>query len=94
MQITSVTEALVEKFPGLKEHGSFAGMYGWQQHLKYKRHNFHTKLKSRKYAYPELEINTVKRPAKNVKKVKDSTGKLSPTTSCWRKSRHVGEGAS
>lgn len=40
-------------------------------------HNYHAKLKARKYAYPEIEINTLKRkwsgdaaPAKNVKKPK------------------------
>ncbi|XP_061565367.1 uncharacterized protein LOC133419892 [Cololabis saira] len=76
-QITAVSEALVEKFPCLKEPGSFAGLYGWQQRIKYKMHNYCAKLKSRKYAYPEIEINTLKRkrpadavPAKNVKKAK------------------------
>ncbi|XP_051283240.1 uncharacterized protein LOC127378444 isoform X4 [Dicentrarchus labrax] len=75
-QITSVAEALVEKFPCLKEPGSFAGLYGWQQRIKYKMHNYCAKLRSRKYAYPEIEINTLKRKhpagaaAKNVKKPK------------------------
>ncbi|KAF1388884.1 hypothetical protein PFLUV_G00067490 [Perca fluviatilis] len=52
-------------------------MYGWQQRLKYKMHNYRAKLKSRKYAYPEIEVNTLKRkqmsdaaPAKNVKRPK------------------------
>lgn len=74
---TSVSYALVEKFPCLKEPGSFAGLYGWQQRIKNKMHNYRAKLKSRKYAYPELEVNTLRRkcpadahPAKNVKKAK------------------------
>lgn len=77
MQISSVAEALLEKLPCLKEPGTFAGMYGWQQRLKYKMHNFRAKLKSQKYTYPELEVNTLKRkrptdaaPAKNVKRPK------------------------
>lgn len=77
LQVSAVTEALLEKFPCLKEPGSFAGMYGWQQRIKNKMHNYRAKLKARKYAYPEIEINTLKRkwsgdaaPAKNVKKPK------------------------
>ncbi|KAI4827335.1 hypothetical protein KUCAC02_030737 [Chaenocephalus aceratus] len=77
LQISSVADALVEKFPCLKEPGSFSGMYGWQQRLKYKMHNYRAKLKSRKYAFPEIEVNTLKRkqavdaaPAKNVKRPK------------------------
>ncbi|KAF7225070.1 transcript variant X3 [Nothobranchius furzeri] len=77
VQIISVVEALVEKFPCLKEPGSFSGMYGWQQRLKYKMHNYRTMLKSRKFAYPELEVNMLKKkkpvnttPAKNVRKPK------------------------
>ncbi|XP_059202021.1 uncharacterized protein LOC131981650 [Centropristis striata] len=77
LQINSVAAALVEKFPCLKEPGSFAGMYGWQKRLKYKMHNYRAKLRSRKYAYPEIEVNTLKRkkptdaaPAKNVKRPK------------------------
>ncbi|XP_052441460.1 uncharacterized protein LOC127981440 [Carassius gibelio] len=77
MQISSVAEALLEGFPCLKEPGTFAGTYGWQQRLKYKMHNFRAKLKSQKYTYPELEVNTLKRkrptdaaPAKNVKRPK------------------------
>ncbi|XP_073330049.1 uncharacterized protein [Pagrus major] len=77
LQVLSVCEALVEKFPCLKEPGSFSGLYGWQQRIKYKMHNYRAKLKSRKYAYPEIEVNTLRRkhpanagPAKNVKKPK------------------------
>lgn len=76
-QILTVAEALVEKFPCLKEPGSFAGLYGWQRRIKYKMHNHRAKLRTRKYAYPEIEVNTLKRklqidatPAKNVKKAK------------------------
>lgn len=47
----------VEKFPCLKEPGSLAGLYGWQQRIKNKMHNYRAKLKSRKYAYPEIEVN-------------------------------------
>jgi len=70
-QISSVAEALVEKFPCLKEPESFAGMHGWQQHTRCTI----SKLKSQKYTYPELEANRLKRklptnaaPAKNVKR--------------------------
>ncbi|XP_041841785.1 uncharacterized protein LOC121640158 isoform X3 [Melanotaenia boesemani] len=76
-QILSVAEALVAKFPCLREPGSFAGLYGWQQRIKYKMHNYRAKLKSRKYAFPEIEVNTLRRkhpadavPSKNVKKPK------------------------
>ncbi|KAK0137701.1 hypothetical protein N1851_026095 [Merluccius polli] len=76
-QVPSVAEALVSKFPCLKEPGSFAGLYGWQQRIKYKMHNYRAKLRSRKYSYPEIEINTLRRkhpadavPSKNVKKPK------------------------
>lgn len=76
-QILSVAHALVAKFPCLKEPGSFAGLYGWQQRIKYKMHNYRAKLKSRKYAYPEIEVNALKGkhpadkvPAKSVKKPK------------------------
>lgn len=60
-QILSVSEALVEKFPHLKEPGSFLELYGWQQRIKTKMHNYRAKLKSRKYAYPEIEVNTLRR---------------------------------
>lgn len=77
LQISAVTEALLQKFPCLKEPGSFAGMYGWQQRIRNKMHNYRAKLKARKYAYPEIEVNTLRKkmsgdaaPAKNVKKPK------------------------
>lgn len=72
-----MAEALVDKFPCLKEPGSFAGLYGWQQRIKNKMHNYRAKLKFRKHAYPEVEVNTLKRkhpadavPSKNVNKPK------------------------
>ncbi|CAL9685463.1 unnamed protein product [Knipowitschia caucasica] len=72
-----VAEALVAKFPCLKEPGSFSGLYGWQQRIKNKMHNYRAKLKSRKYSYPEIEINALTGmrtaeagPSKNVKKPK------------------------
>lgn len=80
-QILSVAEALVSKVPCLKEPGSFAGLYGWQQRIKNKMHNYRAKLRSRKFSYPEIEINALKRkhpadavPSKNVKKPKKSRG--------------------
>jgi len=76
-QILSVAEALVSKFPCLREPGSFTGLYGWQQRIKNKMHNYRAKLRSRKYSYPEIEINTLKKkhpgdavPSKNIKKPK------------------------
>lgn len=72
-QISDVAEALVKKYPCLKEPGSFAGYYGWQQSLKYKMGNYRTKLRS--FGLPELTCNALicKRPidqksAKNVQK--------------------------
>uniref|UniRef100_A0A087X808 Uncharacterized protein n=1 Tax=Poecilia formosa TaxID=48698 RepID=A0A087X808_POEFO len=72
-QISDVAEALVNKYPCLKEPGSFAGYYGWQQSLKYKMSNYRTKLRG--YGVPEVLCNALKRKtpadkksAKNVKK--------------------------
>lgn len=77
LQILSVVEALIEKFPCLKEPGGFLGMYGWQQSLKYKIGNYRSKLKKQKLDFSELEVNSLKRkqpndrvPSKNVKKPK------------------------
>ncbi|XP_032362781.1 uncharacterized protein LOC116674409 [Etheostoma spectabile] len=70
-----VAEALVAKHPCLKEPGSFNGIYGWQQSLKYKCGNYRTKRKA--LGSPELLINTLRnksnderKAAKNVKKPK------------------------
>lgn len=75
--ILQVVQALVEKFPCLKEPGSFSGIYGWQQSLKKRMSNFRRTLKSRKVSCPEIEVNFLKRkgsanqaPAKNVKRPK------------------------
>ena len=61
VQILAVAEALVEKYPCLKEPGSFNGLYGWQQRIKYKMGNYRAKLRGRQLAIPELEVNTLKR---------------------------------
>lgn len=61
VQILAVAEALVEKYPCLKEPGSFNGLYGWQQRIKYKMDNYRAKLRGRQLAIPELEVNTLKR---------------------------------
>lgn len=70
-----MAQALIEKHPCLKEPGSFNGIYGWQQSLKYKCGNYRTKLKT--LESPELLINSMKhkmgddrKPAKNIKKPK------------------------
>lgn len=71
-QRSAVAQALIEKHPCLKEPGSFNGMYGWQQSLKYKCGNYRTKCKA--LESPELLINSMKnkigddrKPAKNKK---------------------------
>ncbi|XP_051272765.1 uncharacterized protein LOC127372883 [Dicentrarchus labrax] len=61
VQILAVAEALVEKYPCLKEPGSFNGLYGWQQRIKYKMGNYRAKLRGRQLPIPELEVNTLKR---------------------------------
>ncbi|KAL3987735.1 hypothetical protein ACER0C_014850 [Sarotherodon galilaeus] len=55
VQILAVAEALVAKYPRLKEPGSFNGLYGWQQRIKYKMGNYRAKLRGRQLAIPELE---------------------------------------
>uniref|UniRef100_A0AAQ6AI23 Sterile alpha motif domain-containing 3-like n=1 Tax=Amphiprion ocellaris TaxID=80972 RepID=A0AAQ6AI23_AMPOC len=77
LQILAVVEALVKKYPCLKEPAtSFSGLYGWQQCLKCKS-NYRSKLRKRDVPCPELEINSIKRkkprdknPAKNCMKPK------------------------
>ncbi|KAK0151964.1 hypothetical protein N1851_006663 [Merluccius polli] len=61
VQILAVAEAIIEKYPCLKEPGSFNGLYGWQQRTKYKMGNYRAKLRGRQLAIPELEVNTLKR---------------------------------
>ena len=58
-QICDVAEALVKKYPCLKEPGSFSGYYGWQQSLKYKMANYCTKLRSS--GVPEVMCHALKR---------------------------------
>ncbi|KAI9541429.1 hypothetical protein NQZ68_029797 [Dissostichus eleginoides] len=78
LQILAVVEALLKKHPCLREPGtSFAGMYGWQQRLKYKMANYRSKMRRCDVPCPELDINSLKRklpgeknPAKNVKRPK------------------------
>ncbi len=76
-QFADVAEALILKYPCLKEAGSYNGCYGWQQRLKYKMGNYRTKLRG--LGCPELDVNSLrkKRPhdkasAKNIKKPKKS----------------------
>ncbi|XP_060769976.1 uncharacterized protein LOC132881491 isoform X1 [Neoarius graeffei] len=57
IQVLNVVEALIEKYPCLKEPGSFNGMYGWQQRIKYKMGNYRAKVRGLKIACPELEVN-------------------------------------
>ncbi|KAJ4924080.1 hypothetical protein JOQ06_000321 [Pogonophryne albipinna] len=65
VQVLTVLEALLEKYPCLKEPGSFNGMYGWQQRIRYKMGNYRAKLRCRKFACPELEVNSRKSQASN-----------------------------
>lgn len=58
VQILAVVEALVKKYPCLKEPGSVNGLYRWQQRIKYKMGNYRTKLRSRQLAFPELKISS------------------------------------
>ncbi|XP_046886263.1 uncharacterized protein LOC124474307 isoform X2 [Hypomesus transpacificus] len=72
-QISDVADALCMKYPFLKESGSFSGIYGWQQSLKYKMANYRTKLRG--FGVPEVMCNALKRKspadqksAKSIKK--------------------------
>lgn len=72
-QLNEVVEALLQKYPCLREPGSYNGSYGWRQRLKYKMGNYRSKLRG--LGCPELDINSVRRkrafekaPAKNIKK--------------------------
>ncbi|CAI5642002.1 unnamed protein product [Oreochromis niloticus] len=71
-QVSYVAEALVTKYPYLKEPGSFSGYYGWQQSIKYKMANYRTKLRG--FGVPELTCNAMKHKSpgdqKSAKKVK------------------------
>lgn len=61
VQVLAVVEALVQKYPCLKEPGPFNGLYGRQQRIKYKMGNYRAKLRGRQFACPELEVNYLKR---------------------------------
>ncbi|XP_062414846.1 uncharacterized protein LOC119210675 [Pungitius pungitius] len=65
IQILTMVEALIEKFPCLREPGSFNGLYGWQQRMKWKMGNYRAKLRGRQLPCPELEVNSRKRPRSN-----------------------------
>ncbi|XP_052430965.1 uncharacterized protein LOC127971776 [Carassius gibelio] len=72
-QLSDVAEALIQKYPCLKEPGSYNGCYGWRQRLKYKMGNYRAKLRG--LGCLELDVNSVKKkrahekaPAKNIKK--------------------------
>ncbi|XP_037832052.1 uncharacterized protein LOC108247045 isoform X3 [Kryptolebias marmoratus] len=56
-QVSCVAEALVTKYPCLKEPGSFSGYYGWLQRIKYKMANYRTKLRG--FGVPEVTCNAV-----------------------------------
>lgn len=57
-ELDNVAEALITKYPCLKEQGSVAGYYGWKISLKYKMANYRTRL--RNLGCPELDINSTK----------------------------------
>lgn len=67
VQIMNVVEMLIEKYPCLKEPGSFNGQYGWQQRIKYKMGNYRAKLRGSQLSCPELEVNSLKRKKTNEK---------------------------
>ncbi|KTF86997.1 hypothetical protein cypCar_00041577 [Cyprinus carpio] len=81
-QRCAVTEALIKKNPCLKEPGSFSGLYGWQQSLKYKVGNYRSKL--RMHGIPEVLVNSLKRKSSEdkqpAKDIKIKHGKLRLTT--------------
>ncbi|XP_026163312.1 uncharacterized protein LOC113130707 [Mastacembelus armatus] len=56
--LDDVAQALVMRYPCLKEQGSVTGYYGWKISLKYKMANYRTRL--RNIGCPELSINAVK----------------------------------
>lgn len=57
-EFDNVAEALITKYPCLKEKGSVTGYYGWKISLKYKMANYRTRL--RNIGCQELTINSVK----------------------------------
>ncbi|XP_030205828.1 uncharacterized protein LOC115538275 isoform X1 [Gadus morhua] len=70
IQVMHVFEALAEKYPCLKEPGSFNGMYGWQQRIKYKMANYRAKVRGLQIACPELEVNSSRKMTSRPKGLK------------------------
>lgn len=60
IQILMVVRALIQKFPCLREPGSFNGLHRWQQRMTWKMGNYRAKLRGC-LACPELEVNSLKR---------------------------------
>ncbi|KAK0140601.1 hypothetical protein N1851_022415 [Merluccius polli] len=58
-EFDGVAEALVKKYPCLRERGSVSGFSGWKISLKYKMANYQTKL--RNIGCAELDVNSLKR---------------------------------
>lgn len=55
LQILAVVKALIKMHPCLQEpETSFSGMYGWQQRLKYKMANYHSKMRKSNVPFSEL----------------------------------------
>ncbi|XP_041865943.1 sterile alpha motif domain-containing protein 3-like [Melanotaenia boesemani] len=55
--IDDVAEALIQKYPFLKETGSVTGCEGWKVSIRYKMANYRTTL--RNIGCPEVAINTL-----------------------------------
>lgn len=59
IQVIIVAEALSQKYPCLKEPGSFSGFYGWQMSLKYKMADY--RKRPSKFGFPKVACNTLQR---------------------------------
>ncbi|XP_024126573.1 uncharacterized protein LOC112145519, partial [Oryzias melastigma] len=80
--VSEAAEALVQKYPCLREKGSTSGCEGWKVSLKYKLSNYRREL--RKAGCPEVSINAFERkhkssPALGVKKPKRGEVSYLPT---------------
>lgn len=62
-EIAMVAEALVFKYPCLKEAGSETGWNGWKNSLKFKMGNYRSKM--RRAGCPEITVNAGKRSRMN-----------------------------
>lgn len=62
-EFSEVAEALIIKYPCLKEPGSPTGWYGWKNSLKFKMGNFRTKLS--RAGFNEVAVNSGKRSRNN-----------------------------